>query len=90
MFVLACVVPALVAILTKMGLETNEVFSNSTVMLITLLVFVLLASPVVIVWQLYYVYAYKSHSKPFKEDFNNNAVFIKYNCVGVSPSTTKH
>lgn len=66
-----CVVPAAIAYLMRIGLETNEVLSPNTIDLLTILVFVILVSPIITLKQLHYVYAYKSYSKPFKEDFNN-------------------
>ena len=66
-----CVIPAGVAYLTRMGLETNEVLSLNTIDLLTVLVFIILVSPIITLKQLHYVYAYKSYSKPFKDDFNN-------------------
>lgn len=70
-FLLMMAIPAGLAFLTKLGLETNETFSPSTVMLLMILVFCVFASPIVMINQLYYVQAYKAYSKPFKEDFNN-------------------
>lgn len=70
-FLLMMAIPAGLAFLTKLGLETNATFSPSTVMLLMILVFCVFASPIVMINQLYYVQAYKAYSKPFKEDFNN-------------------
>ena len=72
-----CVVFALFAIplvlswLTKRGLQANDTFSPTTISLIMTLVFLLVSSPIIVFQQLHYVYAYKSYSKPLKEDFNN-------------------
>ena len=70
-FLLMMAIPAGLAFLTKLGLETNATFSPSTVMLLMILTFCVFASPIVMMNQLYYVQAYKAYSKPFKEDFNN-------------------
>lgn len=64
-------VPAGLAFLTKILLETNETFSPLTVNLLITLVFVITASPIVTLQQLHCVYCYKMYSQPFKEDFNN-------------------
>lgn len=71
MFLLMMVVPAGLAFLTKIALETNAVFSPTTIVLLMVLVFCVFASPIVMLNQIYYVQAYKAYSKPFKEDFNN-------------------
>ena len=66
-----CIVPAGLAYLTKIAFETNEVLSPNTIHLLTVLVFIILVSPIITLKQLHYVYSYKSYSKPFKEDFIN-------------------
>ena len=63
--------PAGLAYLTKIGMQANEVFSDNTIGLIMVLVFIVLASPIITLKQLHYVYSYKTYSRPFKEDFNN-------------------
>ena len=68
---LMLVIPGALVYLAKIGLETNEVFSPTTIELLLTLLFVISASPIITLKQLHYIYAYKSYSKPFKEDFNN-------------------
>lgn len=64
-------IPFALAILTKVLLETNEIFSPTTVNLLMTLVFCVFGAPIITFKQLHYVFAYKSYSKPLKEDFNN-------------------
>ena len=64
-------VPLGISLLIQMGLQSNEVLSPTTINLLTTLSFVVLGSPLVMLQQLHYAYAYKTHSKPYKEDFNN-------------------
>lgn len=64
-------VPILMALLTKNALATNEVLSPITIALLSALVFCVLSGPIATLKQLHYIYAYKSYSKPFKEDFDN-------------------
>lgn len=64
-------VPFFLAYLTKMGLGNNEILSPITIELVSGAVFCVVSAPVVMLNQLYYVHSYKSYSKPFKEDFNN-------------------
>lgn len=65
------IVPITIALLIRMGLQSNEVLSLTTINLLTVLSFVILCSPIVMLQQLHYAYAYKAYSKPYKEDFNN-------------------
>jgi len=71
LIVLMFVVPGLLAYLTKIGLESNAVYSSTTVFLMSALVFCLVSGPIATLKQLHYIYAYKAYSKPFEEDFNN-------------------
>lgn len=64
-------IPFALAYLTKSGLESNDILSTLTVDLVSGAVFCIVSSPIVMFNQLYYVHAYKSYSKPLKEDFNN-------------------
>lgn len=64
------IIPLTISYFTKVALETNIVFSELTVNLIMTLVFCITASPIIVLKQIHYMYAYKSYSKPFKEDFN--------------------
>lgn len=64
-------VPWLLAYLVKCGLQTNEIYSSTTINLLMILVFVITSAPIIMLKQLHYIHAYKSYSKPFKEDFNN-------------------
>ena len=64
-------IPFALAILTKVLLETNEIFSPTTVNLLMTLVFCVFGAPIITFKQLHYVFSYKSYSKPLKEDFNN-------------------
>lgn len=68
---LSFAIPGGLAFLVKLGLETNDVLSPTTVLLLTTLAFLVLASPIITFKQLHYIYAYKNYAKPFKEDFNN-------------------
>ena len=52
-------------------IASNEVFSSTTVLLVSALAFCVLSGPFATIKQLHYVYAYKSLSRPFKEDFDN-------------------
>jgi hypothetical protein len=64
-------VPGIIAYLTNVGLSSNATLSPETVWMMTILVFLLIASPIITFKQFVYVYSYKELSKPFKEDFNN-------------------
>lgn len=64
-------IPGAVSFLIKLGLETNEVLSPTTIGLLTTLSFIVLASPIITFQQIHNLYAYKNYAKPFKEDFNN-------------------
>ncbi len=59
------------ALLTAKGLGSNDVYSMTTIMLLSSLVFCLLAGPIAMIKQLNYIHSYKLLSKPFKEDFDN-------------------
>jgi hypothetical protein len=63
-------VPLVVSYLTFKGLGTNEVLSPITITLVSTLVFCVLIGPIATFKQLHYIHSYKSHSKPFKEDFD--------------------
>ncbi len=65
------ILPLVIALLVRMGLQSNEVLSPTTINLLTMLSFVVTCSPVVMLQQLHYAHAYKTYSKPYKEDFNN-------------------
>ena len=65
------VIPAVLAYITKTALSSNEVYSPTTIMLVSSLVFCVVAGPIATIKQLHYSHAYKSYSKPFKEDFDN-------------------
>ena len=64
-------VPGIIAYLTNVGLSSNATLSPETVWMMTILVFLLIASPIITFKQFVYMYSYKELSKPFKEDFNN-------------------
>ena len=63
--------PVGLALLMGKALSSNEVLSPTTITLVSSLVFCLFAGPIATVKQLHYISAYKSYSKPFKEDFDN-------------------
>ena len=69
--VLMFLIPIGLAYLTSVGLSSNEVYSETTIRLVSSIVLCVLAGPVATIKQLHYVYNYKSYSKPFKEDFDN-------------------
>ena len=64
-------IPIGAAYLTNVGMTSNEVFSSTTISLMSCVVFCVFAGPVAMIKQLHYSYAYKSYSKPFKEDFDS-------------------
>lgn len=68
---LSFIIPGMLGYLVKTLLEANEVFSPFTVNVLAILTFIVFASPLVTIKQLHYVFAYKTYSKPFKEDFDN-------------------
>jgi len=69
--VLLFVLPIGITYLAKESLASNEVFSQTTITLISSLVFCVLAGPIALIKQLHYIYSYKEYSKPYKEDFDN-------------------
>lgn len=69
--ILMLVLPVGLSWILKIVLETNEILSPTTINLLLTLFFCILAAPIIMLKQIHYVYAYKSYSKPFKEDFNN-------------------
>ena len=69
--VLMLSLPLMLSWVLKIVLETNEILSPTTINLLLILFFCIFASPIIMLKQIHYVYAYKSYSKPFKEDFNN-------------------
>lgn len=69
--VLLYTIPIGAAYLTGYLMATNVVYSQTTISLISSAVFCVLAGPITTFKQLNYIYSYKSFSKPFKEDFDN-------------------
>ena len=64
-------IPIGAAYLTKISMSSNEVFSTTTITLMSSVVFCVLAGPIATLKQLHYSHAYKSYSKPFKDDFDS-------------------
>ncbi len=69
--VLLFLLPLGLAYLTNTWLSSYEVLSASTIYLLSALVFCVVSSPLCTLKQFHYIYAYKSYSKPYKEDFDN-------------------
>lgn len=64
-------VPGGLAYLTGFLMSKNEVLSVNTIFFISMVVFCVVAAPIVLFKQLFYIWSYKEFSKPFKEDFDN-------------------
>lgn len=64
-------VPVVLTFLTAYLLSSNEVYSLTTIILVSSMVLCVLAGPVSMIKQMHYVYNYKTYSKPMKEDFDN-------------------
>ena len=69
--VLIALIPVGLSIGSAKLLSLNKTFSETTIILVSALILCITIAPVALIKQLHYVYAYKSHSKPFKEDFDN-------------------
>ena len=65
------VAPIGLALLTGKALSSNEVLSSTTIALVSSLIFCVFAGPIATIKQLHYISSYKTYSKPFKEDFDN-------------------
>ena len=69
--VLMFVLPLAAAYLANVMLASNDTLSPTTISLISILVFCVLAGPIIMLKQLHYIHSYKEYSKPYKEDFDN-------------------
>jgi len=68
---LAYLIPLGVAVLLGVALNSNEIYSNATIILVSSMAFCVISGPISLYKQLHYVYNYKTYSKPMKEDFDN-------------------
>lgn len=64
-------VPVGLCALTAYLLSLNEIYSLSTIYLVSSMVLCVFSGPVSMIKQIHYVYSYKTYSKPMKEDFDN-------------------
>ena len=64
-------VPGAITFFVYSALVANPIYSPFTISLISSMVMSVLSSPIVTFAQLHYIHSYKSLSKPFKEDFDN-------------------
>lgn len=64
-------IPVGFAALVAFLLSANEVYSLTTIVLVSAMVFCVFAGPVSMIKQMHYVHNYKTYAKPMKDDFDN-------------------